>query len=88
MKNQVKGVSTFIRKEIKGTDAMANFSGASLAMVLGLISPKIKITNAITMVAAMAPCSFIMEMKRTVATAVAPIFTRLFPTNTVESNLS
>ena len=67
---------------------MAKLSGLSFARLLGEISPKIKTTIVATIVERVAPYSGLSSRKIAVATAVRPIFTRLFPIRIVESRLS
>jgi hypothetical protein len=50
VKKMLRGKSTIIKKLITLAEKQANFSGTSLAMVLGVISPKISTTIVITRV--------------------------------------
>ena len=69
--------------------AIANFSGDSLAMLFGEISPNSKITTVVTIVATPGPrASSKSAINNTVAMEEHKIFTTLFPTKIVESKLS
>ena len=56
-KMKLMGVSTWISRLIRGALNMANFSGKSLATLLGVISPKISTTTVTTTVERVAPMS-------------------------------
>ena len=58
---------------------MANFSGISLARLLGVISPKISTTTVETMVETVAPASAIKCTNSRVHTEVMAMFTMLLP---------
>ena len=56
-KRKLSGVSTQIHRPIKGALNIANRSGTSFAILLGVISPKIKTTIVTTTVETVAPIS-------------------------------
>jgi hypothetical protein len=69
-------------------DAKTNFSGDSLAIVLGVISPKTNTKKVTTIVEIVMPIPPKWSTKNTVATEDNRIFTTLLPNNTVDINLS
>ena len=85
---KVNGVSIAMQKLMKGAENFAKASGFSLAMFLGVISPKMSTTTVITMVETAAPLWAISPTNSTVAMAVIVIFTTLFPMRIVVSSLS
>ena len=75
---------------IKGAEKQANFSGQSLARLLGEISPKIRMVRVNTTVETVAPRlgSFNRSTKIRVAMVDAAMLTTLFPIKMVEISLS
>ena len=55
VKIKFNGVKMIIKKLINGAENTANFSGKSFAILLGVISPKIKTTIVTTTVEIVAP---------------------------------
>ena len=75
---------------MKGYSASAIFSGAIFASILGETSPKMSTATVMTAVETTTEVSpfAISFPKNTPAIEVAEMLTRLFPTKTVEMNLS
>jgi hypothetical protein len=73
----------------RGTDTVfANPSGTCVAMILGMISPKVMINTVMIIVAIHAPPSPMSATAITVATDDAAMLTRLLPIKIVISALS
>ena len=84
----MRGTSTWISTLIKGALNMANFSGKSLAMLFGVISPKISTKTVTTTVEIIAPTSPYSFTKSRVPMDATAMFTILLPIKIVEINLS
>ena len=77
-KMKLMGVSTWISRLIRGALNMANFSGKSLATLLGVISPKISTTTVTTTVERVAPMSpYSFTNSRVAMEDTAPYFLQL-----------
>ena len=85
---KLTGVITQISTRMTGVESMANFSGFSLARLLGEISPKISTTTVITMVDTVAPMSGSSPKNSRVEMEEAARFTTLLPTSMVDSSRS
>ena len=72
----------------RGVAVMAQPSACSLAMVLGLISPKVRMTRVKTTVEMVAPYSGLSLVKNKVPRVAAVMLTILLPTKRVESSRS
>ena len=85
-----KGVNNTTSELIRGDENIAKDSGLSLAILFGVISPKISTTTVITAVETVAPrlSSFSNSTKSIVPRDAARIFTILFPTRIVFNNFS
>ena len=89
LNSHVSGVNRVMSRFRKGDTAVAMVSGISLAMLLGLTSPKTSTTMVSTMVETVAPRSSPRALvKSTVAMEAAPMLTILLPMRMVESSLS
>ncbi len=85
----MRGRSRAMSSRRKGAENMANCSGNSLAMLLGEISPKIRITMVTTRVATAGPwASPSREMNSSVASEVDALLTTLLPMRMVDSSRS
>ena len=86
----VIGEKIFTKILIIGAIKSANLSALFIAIVLGKTSPKIKINKVIVRVEYKTPFSLSPRkvIKKLVAKAVAKVFTRLFPNNSVPINFS
>ena len=71
-----------------GATPMAKVSGALLARLLGVISPKIRTITVVTTVETVAPPLASRVVNHTVAREVIAILTMLLPTRIVDSSLS
>ena len=72
-----------------GAKAMARVSGISFAMLLGVISPKVRTSRVMTIVETVGPYTPpTRRVNSTVASEDAPMFTILFPIRMVLSRLS
>ena len=89
LKMKFSGVSIHMNTLSSGAEKRAKLSGASLAMLLGEISPKMRTTTVMTAVATEAPASSPRcRMKSTVPMEERAMFTMLLPMSSVESSLS
>ena len=86
--SQFTGFSTLIRKRMTGVTAMAMVSGASLARLLGEISPKISTRTVITAVETLTPALPIQLTNSMVPTDAKAMLTMLLPTRMVDSSSS
>ena len=89
-KIQLRGRSIHIKSLSSGAENLAKPSGASLATLLGVISPKMSTTMVTTMVEIDAPLSGSLSswMNMTVPMEDVAMFTMLLPMSRVESSLS
>ena len=89
-KTQLRGISTHMNTRSSGAEKRAKLSGASLATLFGVISPKISTTTVTTTVDTEAPLSesFSSLINVTVPMDDAAMLTMLLPMSRVESSLS
>ena len=84
LKKKLTGVKSRVNRSRGRQDDSSTFSGNSLAKLLGEISPKIKITTVVTIVATVTPLEPRSWMKTTVAMEAAAMLTILLPTRIVD----